>query len=110
MARLALSGSASAHWAVGAQVQGGVVAEHLPVQALEPGSWLYSEFVPQHLIHVLVRGQRLSSPVVPVQREHELRPQALAQRVLAEQHGERGDCLPMLAEPEVKLDPVLLRR
>src|ERR1700722_2190352 len=107
---MAFSGSAPARCAAGAQVKRGIVAEDLLVQVLKPGTWPYSELVPQHLIHVLIRGQRISSPVVPVQREHELRPQALAQRVLVQQQGERGDCLPMLAEPEVKLDPVLLRR
>ncbi len=52
-------------------------------------------------------GQRVALPVGPVQRQHQLLPEPLAQRMLGHQRGQLGDHGRVPAEREIGGDPVL---
>jgi hypothetical protein len=55
----------------------------------------------------LVGQQGIGLPTGPVQGQHELGPQPLPQRLLADQPFELGHQLPVPAQPQLRLDPDL---
>ena len=76
----------------------------MPLPKLE--TWFDAQVADQHTAHVLVGVQRFGLPSGPGQREHQLRVESFAQRVLADHIAQFGDQFLMLA----KVDTPLWRR
>src|SRR5262249_29656790 len=64
----------------------------------------------QHAPGILIGGERIGLPAAPVQRQHQLRTQMLAQWMLLDQHLELADQLGLAPELEISLDALLERR
>jgi hypothetical protein len=91
------------------EAQGGVVPEDraLEVAQLRPG--VEPERVAQRASAAAEDGERIALAAAAVEREHELRLQPLAQRVLRRERVELGDELDVLSEGEVGVEPLLQR-
>ena len=66
-----------------------------------------AELLDQDRAGPLVGQQRIGLPTRAIQRQHELRPQPLPQRLLADQPLQLGHQLPMTPQPQLRLDPIL---
>ena len=81
-----------------------VLAQDRVVQALQLGRRLDPDLVDQRPPGVAVGLQRLGLAPAPVQREHPLRVQPLAQRVLRQQRVDLADDLLVVAVGQVRVD------
>ena len=86
-----------------------VVPKDPRVEPLELGRRLEAELIRERAAGTPVRIQRLRLPIGRVQREHQLRPQPLTQRVAADEGLELRDELPVSAECELRPDQVFGR-
>jgi hypothetical protein len=93
----------------GRRVERSVGGEDLLVQAPKRSAWLDAEFLGQHCAGGAELGQRIGLPAGPVQRQHDLAAESLAQRMLADQAGQLGRCLLVTAQGDHHLDPLLDR-
>ena len=73
-----------------AQVEHGVLREHLPLEPAEEGAWIDSE-LRQRRLGAAVGGEGVDLPPGAVQREHQLSPKPLAMRVLCHEPLELGN-------------------
>ena len=80
------------------------------LQRAQLGARLDADVLDQPLAGGAVGGERLGLAPVAVERRHQLRPQPLAQRVLADEALEVADQPPVAAERELGLDAQLERR
>ena len=86
------------------RLEGGLLAEDLPLEPLQLGSRLDAELVDEDAACVLVGGQRLRLPARAVEGQHELAAEALAQRVLRGERLELADEVGAGAAGEVDVD------
>jgi hypothetical protein len=84
-----------------------VLAQHPLVDVLELSGGIDPELVGQQAPRTLERGESVGLAARSVQREDELAPQALPQRVRARRRLELGDDLCVLAKVEPGADPLL---
>jgi hypothetical protein len=102
--------------AVGAQLRGpwrrqlGAAGQDLRLQGPELTPRLEAELLDGVPPAVAVDLQRVGLASAAVQREHQLTPQPLAQRVRPQERLELDDHLPVPAERQVGIDPALQRR
>ena len=80
------------------------------VQLLERRARLDPELVDERAPRVLVHLERLGLPARPVEREHQLAAEPLAQRMLRDERLELADELGVAPELELGVDPLLERR
>ena len=111
---MARSGGAAATGAHGRrrrrQLEGGILAQDPPLQLLQRLSRLDTELVDERAPRVLVDVERLRLAPRPVERQHQLGAQSLAQRVLGDERLELAGEAAVTSERQVGLDPVLERR
>ena len=88
----------------------GIVLEHRLLQPPQALARLDAQVLDQRMARVLVGLQGIRLPVAAIQREHELRAQALAVRMLADERLEAAHDLGVAAEREVRVGELLLRR
>ena len=88
----------------------GVLGEDGLLDLLQRGPGIDAELIGQHRAGALVRPQRVGLTSRPVQRGHELGPEALAQRILLHPRFELTDQLRVPAELQIGIDAVLDRR
>ena len=88
----------------------GVLAQDLALELLELRARLEAELLEERAAGVLVGGERVCLPAGAVEREHQLRAQALAVGLLGDEPLQLGDELLVAATGEVALDPLLERR
>jgi hypothetical protein len=86
-----------------------VAPQHGPVQPGQLRSQVDAEPLGEAVPCRAEGGQRAGDVTGPVQRQHQLGPESLAQRVLVEQAAQVGHQLGALAEPLLRLDQVLDR-
>ena len=84
-----------------------VVRQHGRLELPQPLARLDPELLDQRPARVLVGLQRVRLPVRPVQREHQLRAQALPVRMLVHQPLQLGDHLSVPAQRELGVDRLL---
>jgi len=84
-----------------------VLLQHSPLEVLETRGGVDAELVVEHASEDLEDGERLGVPAAPVQRQHELPAQALAQRMAAYEGIELRDELHMAPEGQLRLDALL---
>jgi hypothetical protein len=89
--------------------EGGILREDRPFELAQPVARLDAQLLDELPAGVLVDLQRVGLPVAAVQREHELRAQALAVRVGGDQRLQLADDLRVPAELELRLDELLER-
>ena len=89
------------------QLERRVLYEDGTLQPLQRGAGLETELLDEHLARLLVDAESFRLTAGPVEREHELRAQPLAERVLGDERLELGDEVCMTPELELGLDPVL---
>ena len=94
----------------GWRVERGIVREDRLVEVVQLGARLDPELLDEDLAGVPVGLQRVGLAAAAIQREHQLRVQALAPRVLAGQLLELGDQLGVAPGRQVGLDAQLQRR
>ena len=92
------------------EVEHGVLAQDRLLQPAQLGPGLDPERLHERPARVAERVERLGLPAGAVEREHQQRPQPLAQRMLVDQGGEPPDELRVAARVEVALDRELERR
>ena len=88
-------------------VQRRVLPKDRPLQLLERRARIDPELVDEGPARILVGVQGLRLPTRPVQRRHQIPPQALAERVLGDECLELSDQLVVAPEREVGVDPEL---
>jgi hypothetical protein len=93
-----------------AGLERGVLPEDGALELLQRRRRLDTELVDQHLARLAVEREGLRLPRRPVEGQHQLGPQALAQRVLRHQQLELRHQLEVASERQVGLDPGLERR
>ena len=86
-----------------------LLLEDLGLQPAQAGRRLEAELGPEVAAVVLVDAQGLALPAAAVEREHELGPGPLAQRVGRREGFELGHELRVVAQVEAGLAPVLER-
>ena len=89
-----------------AQVELGVLREHLPLEAAQERARLDSELGERGL-RAAVGGESVDLPAGAVEREHELGTELLAVRVLGHEPLELGDQHVVASQGEVSLDSLL---
>jgi hypothetical protein len=87
-----------------------LAAQDLAVRLLHALARLGPELLDEVVAGVAEDGQRLGLPPGPVQREHQLGPQPLPERELADQPGQVGDDPGVVAHLHLDLRPFLPRR
>ena len=87
-----------------------VLPEHAPLEILQPGGRVDPELLVEHAPERLIDVERFCVPTRPVEGEHLLRAQPLAQRMAGDQGLELPDDVRVIAEREIGLDPPLQRR
>ena len=87
----------------------GVVREDRLLQPPELGPRLEPELVGENAPRLLERLQCIRLPAAAVERQHQLPPQPLPERVVRERRTERRGQLPLLAERETDLELLLER-
>jgi hypothetical protein len=85
----------------------GVVREDGRLEALKIGAGVEPERLGERAPRVLERVERVRLPAAAVEREHQLTPQPLSERVLLDGGMERRHDLAMLAERERRLELLL---
>ena len=88
----------------------GVLGEDRALERAQPLARLDPQFVHERAPRVLVGAEGVGLAVAAVQREHQLRPQALAVRILGHEALEVADDLRVAAEREAGLGELLERR
>ncbi len=88
-------------------IQRRVLPKDRPLQLLERRARIDPELVDEGPARILVGVQGLRLPTRPVQRRHQIPPQALAERVLGDERLELSDQLVVAPECEVGVDPEL---
>ena len=88
-------------------VQRRVLPKDRPLQLLERRARIDPELVDEGPARILVGVQGLRLPTRPVQRRHQIPPQAFAERVLGDECLELPDQLVVAPEREVGVDPEL---
>jgi hypothetical protein len=88
-------------------VQRGVLPQDRSLQLLERGTRHEPEPVDECPARILVGVQGLRLPTRPVERRHQMCPEAFAERVLGDQRLELRDQLVVAPEAEVRVDPEL---
>ena len=86
-----------------------ILVEHLAFECLQLGAGLDSETLDERFARGAVRGERIGLPPRPVEREHLLRSEALAVRVLHHERVQLMDQVGVAAERQVRVDPILER-
>jgi hypothetical protein len=86
------------------------VIQNSALEPLQRQVRLEAELLDERLPRFLVGAQRVRLAAGPVQREHQLPAQTLAERVLGDERLELADCLIVAAEREVAVNAVHLRR
>ena len=87
----------------------GILVEHLPFECLQLGAGLDPEALDERLAGGAVRGERVGLPPRPVEREHLLRAEALAVRVLHHERVQLVDQVGVASERQIRVDPILER-
>ena len=90
----------------GGDASDGVLGEHGLLDLPQRGPRVDAELLGQDRARPLVRAQRVGLTARPVQRGHELGPEALAERILLHQRFELTDQLRVPAEQQVGVDAV----
>ncbi len=90
-------------------VQARVVAENLLLQRAQRGARLEPELVAQRMSERVVVLERVGLSACPVEREHRLCVQPLAQRVVGGEREDLTERLVVTAEGELRVDPLLER-
>ena len=90
-----------------AQVQRRVLHEDRPLELLQLDARLEPELVVEQRPRPPVHLEALRLPAAPVEREHQLRPEPLAERVLGGERLELGDEREVAAERELGVDALL---
>ena len=91
------------------EVEPRILLQDRSLERLERRGRVDAELLDQGAPRLLVGLERLGLPARPVQREHQLTAQPLAQRVLRDETLELAHELRVAAEREVGLDPLLER-
>ncbi len=86
-----------------------ILGEDLPLELAQAGSWLDPELRRQHSSGTPVRLERVCLAPAVVEGQHEVRPEALAVRVLSEQPLELRDDVRMTTEREIRGKPIFER-
>ena len=86
-----------------------VLAQDRGLELAELGAGVDAELLDERLARGAVGGERVGLAARAVEREHELRARALAQRLGGDQRLELGDELGVAPEREIRLDPLLER-
>jgi hypothetical protein len=86
------------------------LAKDRPLELAQRRARLERQLLDQHPPGVLIGGERIGLPAAPVQRQHQLCMQMLAQRMLLNQHLELADQFSLAPELEISLDAFLQRR
>ena len=86
-----------------------LLAQDRRVHAAQERARLEAELLDEQLPSLAVDLERLRLPAGAVEREHQLRPQPLAQRMRADERLELGDELGVRADRELRLGPLLER-
>ena len=89
------------------RVEGRVLPEDPLLQVLEPARRLDPELLDVDAPRVAVGRERLGLPAGAIERQHQLPEQPLAERMLGDEPFELGRELPVPAERELRLDPLL---
>ena len=87
----------------------GILPQDRPLQLLERRARIDPELVDESPARLLVGVQRFCLPTRPIERRHQIHPQALTERVLGDQCLELSDQLVVAPEREVGVDPQLQR-
>src|SRR6266498_4630898 len=87
--------------------EGGVVAEHLPLELLQPLARLDPELLDQRLPRLTVRRECFGLSPGAIEGDDELGAEVLAVMILGDQDFELGDQLAGSPESEVGLETVL---
>ena len=103
------SGQRQAAPAAGRKLELRVVDEDRPLQPLQGETGLEAELLVEQPACVAVGLERRRLAAGAVQGEHQLSPQALAERLRGDDRLQLGDELAVAAEREVGVDPVLER-
>ena len=98
-----------AWFSVDGQRQRRLLAHDVPREALQVGARLQAELVGQAAAGRLVHGESVGMPARPVQRDHQLRDEPLAVRVLPDERAELGDDAGMAAELQLCVESLLER-
>ena len=89
--------------------EGTLLAEDGAVERLELRARLDAQVFDQRASRLVVCRQRLGLPARAIERQHQVRPQALAERVQADERFDLGHELRVRAGLEVRSDPVFER-
>ena len=87
------------------ELQRRILSEDGPLELLQRRARLDPQLLDERAARRAVRVERFGLPTGAVQREHELAPQALAQRMLRDERLELAYELRMAPEREICLDP-----
>ncbi len=85
------------------------MAEDRRLELLELTAGLDTELLDEHTTRVCVDLERLGLPSRAIEREHQLCSHPLTQRLAPRDRAQLGDELRMVAELEVRRDPILER-
>ena len=81
------------------------MAEHRTFDAPQLSARFQSQLLAEQHAGSFVRGEGVSLPTAPVQRDHQLAPEPFPERMLAHQHLELSDEFAMLTGREVGREP-----
>ena len=73
----------------------------------ELGTGVEAELLGERCPALLEHAQRVGLPARPVQREHQLAPQSLPQRMVGDEHLEIADESLVMGERQLRVDPLL---
>src|ERR1051325_5666084 len=83
--------------------------EHRALESLEFGPWVDAELFDQRTARVLIGAQGIGLPPGSIQREDELRVEALAHRMRAHETDQRRDDLGVCTARELRVDEAFVR-
>src|SRR6202042_407010 len=89
------------------RLQRGVAIQERDLELLQPWARVKPELLRQRAPELLVDLQRFCLAVRAVQREHELPPDPLPERVLLHQRGQLANNVALAAERKIRLDALL---
>ena len=84
-----------------------LLAENRAVEGLQLRPGLDPELLDERPARVVIRRERLGLTATAVEREHQVRPQLLTQRVGTDEHFDLGDELCVRAQVQISGDPLL---
>jgi hypothetical protein len=88
-------------------VEGGVTPQDRPLELLQRPPRLESELLDEGVAALAIDVERLGLATRPVEREHQLSPEAFSKRLLSHEQLQLGDELGVPASPQISVDPVL---